>query len=46
MNPTKVFVLMEEVDIVGVFSSQESALKCAQECELFNFTIQEFTVKN
>lgn len=43
-NGLKVFVLKEEVDVVGVFTSEESALKCARECELFNFTIEEFTV--
>lgn len=44
--PIKVFVLKEEVDVVGVFLTKESALRCAQECELFNFYIEEFTVVN
>jgi len=39
-----VFVLKEEVDIVGVFSSEESALKCAKELDLFNWHIEEFTL--
>lgn len=40
----KVFVLTEEVDVVGVFKTYESALKCAKENNLFNFLIQEFEV--
>jgi len=40
----KVFVLMEEVDIIGVFSSEESALKCAKESNLLNWVIEKFTL--
>jgi len=39
-----VFVLKEEVDIVGVFCSEESALKCAKELDLFNWHISEHTL--
>jgi len=40
----KVFVLMEEVDIVGVFSSYESATNYAKKNNLFNWVIEEFTL--
>lgn len=41
-----VFVLTEEVEIIGVFKSREAAENTAHELELFNFTIEEFPVKN
>ena len=41
----QVFVLSEEVDVIGIFSSRELAEKCAQELELHNFLIQEFTLE-
>ena len=42
--PKKVFVLSEEVDIVGVFSTRQSAMKCAEENGLMNYSIDEFTL--
>jgi hypothetical protein len=42
--PETVFVLIEEVDIIGVFTSREAALKCALDCNLYNYDIQEFNL--
>jgi len=41
----KVYILKEEVDVVAVFTTREAALKCAEENELRNFYIQEFSVR-
>ena len=40
----QVFVLSEEVDVIGIFTSRELAEKCAQDLELHNFLIQEFNL--
>ena len=40
-----IYILTEEVDIVGAFTTRAAALMCAKENELHNFHIQEFTVK-
>lgn len=37
----KVFVLMEEVDVIGVFATEELAHKNASELDLTNYTIEE-----
>ncbi len=44
--PKKVFVLLEEVDIVGVFSNRQSAVKFAKEDNLMNYLIEECTLYN
>ena len=37
----KVFVLVEEVDIIGVYTTKEKALADAKKYELFNCYIEE-----
>ena len=41
----KVFVLKEEVDVVAVCATYEGALALAKELDLFNFDIEEFTLR-
>lgn len=41
----KVYVLMEEVDVLGVLTSYQAALDLARELRLENFDIQEFTLR-
>jgi hypothetical protein len=40
-----VWVLMEEVDIIGVFKDKDEAIKLAVKLDLSNWTIQDFKVK-
>jgi len=40
----KVFILSDEIDIVGVYYSYEDALADAKKYDLFNFTIVEKTL--
>lgn len=42
----KVFILMEEVDIVGVFASHASAQRAANDLELANYIIEEHKVND
>lgn len=42
----KVYVLIEEGDVVAIFSSKDLAIKCAKENQIMNFHIQEFTVRS
>jgi hypothetical protein len=40
----KVFILSEEVDIIGVYYKYEDALADAKKYDLFNYTIVEKTL--
>jgi hypothetical protein len=42
----KVYVLCEEVDIIGVYSTRESAEAAAKKYELFNYYIDEKKLEN
>ena len=41
----KVWVLIEEVDVIGVFTNKDEAIKLATKLELNNWYIQDFMVK-
>jgi len=41
----KVYVLSEEVDIVGVFTTEEAAIAAARELGLRNWDVEEFTLR-
>lgn len=41
----QVWVLMEEVDIIGVFEDKNEAIKLAVELGLNNWLIQDFKIK-
>jgi hypothetical protein len=41
----KVYILCEEVDIIGVYKTRQEALKVATDNELFNFYIEEKELK-
>lgn len=44
-NEIKVFILSEEVDIIGVYYTSEEARADAEKYDLFNWTIIEKTLK-
>jgi hypothetical protein len=42
----KVYVLMEEVDVLGVYTTERAAVITAKALGLENWVIEEFTLKD